>query len=209
MYHQLQQLNNFQFCTGDIYTSEKHGNDELGDGSESKPFKTILQAMRFAKAEPFSNIFTDSKDESKKFELAAKSQLKKIQKLWLRENYKNADKAKREEEDAEKRNKNLEDAQKVIVSEDKSLPVAKLIKIDAGSEHRDTRICINGWVHRLRRQGKSLMFITLRDGTGFLQCVVNDLLCQTYNALVLSTESSIKIYGTLLVVPEGKNVSLL
>lgn len=190
---------------GDIYTSEKHGNDELGDGSKSKPFKTILQAMRFAKVEPFPNIFADSKDEGKKFELAAKSQLKKIQKLWVRENYKNADKAKREEEDAEKRNKNLEDAQKIIVSEDKSLPAAKLIKIDAGSKHRDTRICINGWVHRLRRQGKSLMFITLRDGTGFLQCVVNDLLCQTYNALVLSTESSIKIYGTLLEVPEGKN----
>lgn len=88
--------------------------------------------MRFAKAEPFPNIFADSKEEGKKFELAAKSQLKKIQKLWVRENYKNVDKLKREEEDAEKRNKNLEDAKKVIISEDKTLPVAKLIKIDAG-----------------------------------------------------------------------------
>jgi hypothetical protein len=26
-----------------VYTSEKHGNDETGDGSEQQPFKTSLQ----------------------------------------------------------------------------------------------------------------------------------------------------------------------
>ncbi len=28
-----------------FYTSEKNGNDETGDGSEAKPFKTPLQVL--------------------------------------------------------------------------------------------------------------------------------------------------------------------
>ena len=31
------------YLAGAIYTSESNGNDETGDGSESKPFKTALK----------------------------------------------------------------------------------------------------------------------------------------------------------------------
>lgn len=188
----------------ELYTSDKNGSDESGDGSEGNPFRTILQAMRHAGKEPFPVIYVDAKEEGQKYEPAAKSQLKKIQKIWIREGYKGAEKLKKEEEDAVKREKNLEEAKRIIIEEDVSLPKAKLIKIIDGKENRGVRVKINGWVHRLRRQGKSLMFITLRDGTGFLQCVLNDLLCQTYDALVLSTESAIRLYGVLAKVPEGK-----
>jgi len=79
--------------------------------------------------------------------------LKKNQKFWIREQHKNAEKAKKEEEDAVKRNKNLDDAKQLTLTEDSTLPAASLIKIKNSVEHRNSRVKIYGWVHRLRRQG--------------------------------------------------------
>lgn len=114
-----------------LYTSEKYGDDENGDGSEEKPLKTILKAMKVAGSEPFPTIYVDGK-EGVKFEPAAKSQLKKIHKIWTRDSYKQADKAKKEEEDSEKRAKNLEEARKIVITEDATLPKATLIRIFEG-----------------------------------------------------------------------------
>lgn len=114
---------------GEIYTSDKRGNDESGDGTEDKPFKTILQAMRHAGKEPFPTIYVDAKEDGKVYDVAAKSQLKKIQKIWMRESHKAADKAKAEGEADEKRTQNLEEAKKIVLKEDPSLPKATLVKI--------------------------------------------------------------------------------
>lgn len=189
---------------GPIYTSEKSGSDENGSGSLTAPFKTVLQAMRFAGKEPFPAIYVDTKDDKSadKFEVVAKSQLKKIQKIWAQQERKNADKTQREAEDAKKREQNIEDAKKIrLVNSDEP---TRSIKIKDSVANRDARVAINGWVHRLRRQGKGLMFVTLRDGTGFLQCVLNDKVCQTYEAIVLSTESAVRFFGRLEEVPAGK-----
>lgn len=189
----------------ELYISEKEGCDETGDGSEKRPFKTLLQAMRYADKEPFPKFYSDSKCEDKRWEPASQAQIKKIKKIWVREKHKKADIERKETEKAERREKNLEDAKKIEIQLDESLPKPIQLKIRECGENRDKRVKIYGWVHRLRRQGKTLMFITIRDGTGFLQCVLNDLLCQTYDALVLSTESSVCVYGTVLEVPDGKN----
>uniref|UniRef100_A0A2M4BJV9 Asparagine--tRNA ligase, cytoplasmic n=1 Tax=Anopheles marajoara TaxID=58244 RepID=A0A2M4BJV9_9DIPT len=190
----------------ELYTSEKRGNDETGKGTADEPFKTILRAMKEAGKEPFPTIYVDSKDEKAEspFEVAAKSQLKKVQKIWLRDSFKGEKQKREEEEKAKNREQNLEEAKKITIQQDPSWPVAKLIKITQGAANRGVRIRVYGWIHRLRRQGKGLMFVTLRDGTGFLQCVLTDTLCQTYNALVLSTESSVQLFGTLNEVPAGK-----
>lgn len=80
-----------------IYTSEKNGNDETGDGTEAKPYKTVLQAMRHAKSEPFPQIMVDVKDAEKSgFEVIAKAQLKKMTKLFGQEKRKAEDREKRE-----------------------------------------------------------------------------------------------------------------
>ena len=109
--------------------------------------------MRHAGKEPFPTIYQDSKEEGTKYEPAAKSQLKKVHKLWAREQQKNEDKERKLHEDEEKRLKNLEEAKAITIEEDISLPVAKRIKIRQATDHRDQRVQLFGWVHRLRKQG--------------------------------------------------------
>jgi asparaginyl-tRNA synthetase len=188
----------------ELYASESRGNDETGDGSEASPFKTVLAALRKSGAEPFPKIFVDSKVAGEKWAPVAESQLKKQKKLWQQEKRKEEASQAKLVEDAIRREKNLQEAKNVVIEEDKSLPPATKIKIRDTTACRGKRVLIRGWVHRLRRQGKTLMFITLRDGTGFLQCVLSDKLCQTVHAISLQTESTVSLYGTLKLVPEGK-----
>merc|ERR1719481_1836565 len=84
-----------------IYTSEARGSDEAGEGTYKVPYKTILQAMRRHGKEPFPVIYQDPKPDSEAaksgqlYEVVAKSQLKKMTKLFAQEMRKAAEKAKR------------------------------------------------------------------------------------------------------------------
>uniref|UniRef100_G1NCD4 Asparaginyl-tRNA synthetase 1 n=1 Tax=Meleagris gallopavo TaxID=9103 RepID=G1NCD4_MELGA len=160
----------------ELYVSEREGNDSTGDGTQKKPFKTVLKALMTAGKEPFPTIYVDSQKENERWAIISKSQMKNVKKLWHREQMKNEAKEKKEAEDLLRREKNLEEAKKVIIKNDPSLPEPKCVKIGALEAYRGQRVKIFGWIHRLRRQGKNLMFIVLRDGTGFLQCVLSDAL---------------------------------
>uniref|UniRef100_A0A8C5D153 Asparaginyl-tRNA synthetase 1 n=1 Tax=Gadus morhua TaxID=8049 RepID=A0A8C5D153_GADMO len=172
----------FVLIPGELYVSDKQGSDQDGDGSEQKPFKTPL----------------------KRWAVISKTQMKNAKKALSRDQAKSACKDLKEAEDTDRREKNLEDAKKIVVKQDTSLPAPTTAKIHQLESLRGQRVKVFGWVHRLRRQGKNLLFIVLRDGTGFLQCVLTDKLCQCYNAVVLSTESTVALYGTVTPVPEGK-----
>ena len=163
--------------------------------------------MRRSKTEPFPSFLTNIIDEEgiEKWTPVSQSQIKKIKKIWQRENYKNDDKTKKELEDEERRLKNLEESKLIQIELDDSLPIATQIKISQALANRGKRITIFGWVHRLRRHGKALMFIVLRDGSGYLQSVLTDKLCQTYNALVLQTEATVQLFGTLVESDKAPN----
>lgn len=187
-----------------MYTSESRGNDETGDGSEGAPLKTVLAALRKAGCEPFPKIYVDSKEAGDQWAPVSESQLKKQKKLWQQEKRKDEARQSKVAEDAIRRQKNMAEAESVVIEEDKSLPPATTIKIRDATQFRGKRVLIHGWVHRLRRQGRVLMFLTLRDGSGFIQCVLSDRLCQTLHAISLQTESTVSLYGTIALVPEGK-----
>uniref|UniRef100_A0A8C9H1U8 Asparagine--tRNA ligase, cytoplasmic n=1 Tax=Piliocolobus tephrosceles TaxID=591936 RepID=A0A8C9H1U8_9PRIM len=186
----------------ELYVSDREGSDATGDGTKEKPFKTGLKALMTVGKEPFPTIYVDSQKENERWNVISKSQLKNIKKMWHREQMKSESREKKEAEDSLRREKNLEEAKKITIKNDPGLPEPKCVKISALEGYRGQRVKVFGWVHRLRRQGKNLMFLVLRDGTGYLQCVLADELC--YNGVLLSTESSVAVYGMLNLTPKGK-----
>ena len=72
-----------------IYTSESRGSDEMGEGTYKVPYKTIMQAMRRYGKEPFPVIYQDVKPDSdaakegKLYDVVAKSQIKKVNKMVM------------------------------------------------------------------------------------------------------------------------------
>jgi asparaginyl-tRNA synthetase len=73
---------------------------------------------------------------------------------------------------------------------------------DSNNNNKGDRVRVFGRVHRYRQQ-KGLVFITLRDGYGFMQCLLQGDLAKSYDAITLTRESSMEIVGELCQVPEG------
>jgi len=191
-----------QLSIKELYTSDLFGSDEKGDGSEDCPYKTVVFAMM--EHGSTASIYVDDKSGEQKFVLIAKAQLKKQTKMYQAAMKKKEAKKVQENLDAQKREQNLEEARSVTIEEPHSLPKAKEIKVRDCTEHRGVRVKIHGLAHRIRRQGKAMMFVVLRDGSGYIQSVLNGKLCQTYDAVVMQPESTLTLYGVIQEVPEGK-----
>uniref|UniRef100_A0A4W4EJB8 OB domain-containing protein n=1 Tax=Electrophorus electricus TaxID=8005 RepID=A0A4W4EJB8_ELEEL len=152
------------------------------------------------KDDPVKNYKHLENDKSNKFTkfpsflqirwaVISKTQMKNTKKLFHRGQQKTDAKDMKEAEDAERREKNLEDAKKIVIENNPSLPDPQTAKIYQLEDLRGKRVKVFGWVHRLRRQGKNLLFIVLRDGTGFLQCLLTDnpdLVCAVVDRVLKS-----------------------
>ncbi|KAL3123782.1 hypothetical protein niasHT_009995 [Heterodera trifolii] len=203
-----------------VFVCGADGDDENGDGSEIKPVKTLLQALRLSHGiseVDFLRVSVSSKEGQKQWEKPSKSAMKKAisrleEERRKREKATNSAAAKLTEEEksvAEQqqemaREKRLEEAKKMQVKLDESLPEAKRTKIRECPALCGQRVKVFAFVHRMRQQRKNLMFLVLRDGSGFLQCVLNGTLCQTFEALTLTTESSVCVFGQINKLPIGK-----
>ena len=217
-----------------IHIDADLGKDEpSADGSEALPYKTLLFAhIQHPPSDDVSYLTRKSDTESvsedgnseearQKWKPATASALKKVGKLYdqhKRKLAKSDELAIREKGEQEKRQQALQEAVKVKITEDPTLPRAfkirldekdpKLVKLSSGdsdkdvdySEGRGSRVRVTGRVHRMREQ-KDVIFVTLQDGYGFLQCVFTGDLTKTYDAKTLTLETSMEIWGEMWEVP--------
>jgi asparaginyl-tRNA synthetase len=61
--------------------------------------------------------------------------------------------------------------------------------------HEDKKVAIRGWVYR-KREGKKLIFLLVRDSTGFIQCTIKKGSSAWNEAERLTIESSLMLEGT-------------
>ncbi|MCJ1359041.1 MAG: hypothetical protein MMC33_009041 [Icmadophila ericetorum] len=129
----------------------------------------------------------------------------------------------REKQEMEKRQLVLEEAKKIEIVQDPKLPKAikihlnekdpKIVKLRSGDSKKEvdyddagrgSRVQVTGRIHRLRSQ-KDVIFLTLQDGYGYLQCIITGDAAKTYDALTLTLETSLDLYGEMWEVPPGQH----
>lgn len=214
-----------------VYIDEDTGKDSADAGSESSPYKTLQYAYISTEGGSSSYLTRKSQtgevaegaDESSRLEWkpATKSALKKaatMLKVHKQKQGKEQELALREKKDEEARQAAMEEAKKIVVqdpgtpsfkirldatsytgADGKQVPVVLKSGTGAGS---GTRVRVLGRAQQIRKQ-KANMFVELRDGYGKMQVVFTGDLAKTYDAITLTRESSMEIYGEMWEVPAG------
>ncbi|KAI9511494.1 asparaginyl-tRNA synthetase [Russula earlei] len=190
-----------------VHVDEAAGSDLTGDGSQQAPYQSLAFAL-FTQGQS-ANVLV-RKDPTIEYAEPTQSSLKKAKKGadGLEKKRRKAEELAQQaaqalNDERDKRERLLEGSKKVQLVEDASLPSAIRVKILNLKSLRGKRARVLGWVHRLRSQ-KDIIFIVLRDGTGYLQAVLSGAPARTYEALTLTLESSVELVGTLQTTPEGK-----
>lgn len=222
-----------------VYIDEDQGRDDTSaDGTEQHPYRTLLFAhirdpptssegtqYQTRKSQTAPAGINGDPESLLEWKPATKSALKKAANLYEQHKKKLAkgnQLAIREKQESDNRQQGLEEAKKIKITQDPSLPKAtkimldekdpKKVKLRSGGNEKDvdyneghgTRVRVTGRVHRLRTQ-KDVIFIILQDGYGFLQCVLTGDLVKTYDAVTLTLETSMEIFGEMWEVPSKQH----
>ncbi|KIY53055.1 asparaginyl-tRNA synthetase [Fistulina hepatica ATCC 64428] len=191
-----------------VYVDEVSGVDTNGNGTPEAPYQTLAFAVFSSGPD---TKFSIRKDSGATYEEPTSSSLKKAKKgaEGLEKKRKKAEEASKAAQLAEaeakaKRDRTLEESKKTVLQEDPSLPKAIKAKIVDLADLRSKRVRVCGWVHRYRDHS-NFKFLVIRDGTGYLQALLTGQVGQTYEANVLTVESSVELVGILQSLPEGKS----
>ncbi|KGB78034.2 asparagine-tRNA ligase [Cryptococcus deuterogattii R265] len=202
-----------------VYIDEKTGSDTEGTGAELSPFASPLAAYQSFNPSPESDANpssvatfmvrkADSVERNDWVELSASAKKKLVKSIggWRKAEAKLAAEGERLEkqrqEQAEKDRLRREEAKNVVLVDDPSKE-SNSTKIWAVPELVGKRVRLQGWVHRFRPQ-KTNFFVVLRDGSGFLQCILTGDCIRTVDALDLSLECTVEVVGTVEKVKEGQ-----
>ena len=205
----------------DYYIDTDAGADDpTADGSQARPFKSLSYAFIQSIEKSDSSYFvrasaTGAADSSQLAEPIwkepSKSAVKKAQGVLDAHKKKLATQRALEEEQRQRRAQRLEEAKGIVLVEDPSLPKATKITIGhkdlelGDTEKKGVRVKVSGRIHRLRPQ-KQATFITLADGYGFLQCVLNaGNLTKTRDAILFANGTSLTVWGEMREVPPGQS----
>ncbi|KIR39531.1 asparagine-tRNA ligase [Cryptococcus deuterogattii 99/473] len=200
-----------------VYIDEKTGSDTEGTGAELSPFASPLAAYQSFNPSPESDANpssvatfmvrkADSVERNDWVELSASAKKKLVKSIggWRKAEAKLAAEGERLEkqrqEQAEKDRLRREEAKNVVLVDD---PSKESNSIWAVPELVGKRVRLQGWVHRFRPQ-KTNFFVVLRDGSGFLQCILTGDCIRTVDALDLSLECTVEVVGTVEKVKEGQ-----
>jgi len=213
-----------------VHIDEEAGNDTppadiQAHGTTDFPFKSLAQA--YWTNGPGHEYQVKKKDDD--YKPAAKAAIKKAMKFAAHQEKKRdaADKrAKEEANDKAELDQALERAKAITITPDLSLPEAILISLDETdpniigrprkedadptqheSEQRTIRVRVQGRVHRVAKQG-SLVFVVLRRGLNYMQCLLSGDLAKSYDTLTLARETSMEVFGELWEVPHGAHAPL-
>ncbi|KAL5322835.1 hypothetical protein ACEPPN_010814 [Leptodophora sp. 'Broadleaf-Isolate-01'] len=207
-----------------IYVDTDAGtDDQAATGEESKPYKSLAYAYiqqggsegkTYQSRASVTGAVSADGDPAERlvWKEPAKAAVKKAVgalDAHKKKVLKQQQQAAQEEEKEKARLKTLEDAKKIVLTEDSTLP--KAVKITIGDKNielgdgdvKGTRVKVSGRIHRLRQQ-KQATFLTLIDGYGHLQCVISGNLTKTYEALTFAQGTSLSLYGEMRKVLAGQ-----